>query len=489
MPVSSLPSPYGIGTLGKGAYDFVDWLTSAGIKIWQVLPLLPTGYGDSPYQSFASDALNYYFIDFALLEQDGLLNVEDYANVVFSTDERRVDYGKQFEEKVNILRKAFARFDQNDTAWQTFLQKGKYADFALFMSLKVRFLYTPWESWDTPFKNAEKTAIETHSKEYANEILFWQFTQFLFLKQWNALKSYANARGVQVMGDMPIYVAYDSVETWKYREKLFATDKDGNVTLRAGVPPDAFSEDGQFWGNPVYDWEKLKADDYRWWSNRFAYAFSLFDIVRIDHFRAFDRYYAIPKDAQTAKEGEWMDGPKTAVFKGFETSNIVAEDLGIIDDGVRALLKATGYPGMKVFVFAFDGNPDNEYLPDKYNENCVVYTGTHDNQTLRTFLEEMDEKQRKAFETELEKYCLQADVPYLTETTEIECETIIRLLFSTKADTVIVPMQDVLAFGEESRLNAPSTVSGANWTFRFTENDLKKRKAAWLKQITEEYNR
>lgn len=489
MPVSSLPSPCGIGTLGQNAYNFIDWLHSAGIKIWQVLPLLPTGFGDSPYQSFASDALNYYFIDFALLEKDGLLENADYAQVDFGDDERRVDYGKQFENKVKILRKAFARFDKNSAEWYSFLQRGTYADFALFMSLKVRFSYAPWESWDEPFQNPESAAVQSHIKEYADEILFWQFTQFLFLKQWNALKTYANEQGVQIMGDMPIYVAYDSVETWKYRKQLFVTDDGGNVSLRAGVPPDAFSEDGQFWGNPVYDWEKLKQDEYRWWTNRFAYAFSLFDIVRIDHFRAFDRFYAIPKDAQTAKEGEWQDGPKAAVFKGFENSKIIAEDLGIIDDGVRALLKQTGYPGMKVFVFAFDGNPDNEYLPDKYGENCVVYTGTHDNEPLRAFLENMDEKQRKAFETELEKQCLQADVPYLTENTEIECETIIRLLLSTKADTVIVPMQDVLALGEEARLNAPSTVSGANWTFRFTENDLKKRKAAWLKEMSEEYNR
>lgn len=489
MPVSSLPSPFGIGTLGKGAYEFIDWLQSAGMRVWQVLPLLPTGYGDSPYQSFASDALNPYFIDFELLKEDGLLTSEDYETVDFGDNPNRVDYGKQFTNKTPILRKAFAAFNRKNAAWQDFLERGKYADFALFMSLKVRFAYTPWEEWEKPFKNAQPQAIEEHKSQYGEEILFWQFTQFLFLRQWNKLRDYAHEHGVQIMGDMPIYVAYDSVETWLHRDSLFQLDEEGNVAMRAGVPPDAFSEDGQFWGNPVYDWSKMQQDNYLWWKERFAYAFSLFDIVRIDHFRAFDRYYAIPTGAETAREGEWYDGPKAKLFEGFENSAIVAEDLGIIDDGVRTLLKETGYPGMKVFVFAFDGNPENEYLPDKYDENCVAYTGTHDNQTLRTFLEEMLPSERKAFETELEKQCLQADTPYLTETVEDECQSIIRLLFSSKADTVIVPMQDILALGKDARLNAPSTVSGANWTYRFTQKDLRRRKAAWLKEMTEEYNR
>lgn len=489
MPISSLPSDCGIGTLGKGAYAFVDWLHAAGMKIWQVLPLLPTGYGDSPYQSFASDALNYYFIDFDLLEEEGLLSRADYASIDFGNDERRVDYGKQFEHKTEVLRKAFARQDQNDAEWRAFKERGAYADFALFMSLKVRFHYAPWDRWKEEFQDPYGESVRRHEQEYADEIAFWQYTQFLFLRQWNALKSYANGKGIRVMGDMPIYVAYDSVETWKYRKQLFATDERGDVSLRAGVPPDAFSEDGQFWGNPVYDWDKLKKDGYGWWKKRFAYAFTLFDIVRIDHFRAFDRYYTIPKGATTAKDGEWLDGPKSDLFADLKDRPIVAEDLGVIDDGVRELLRETGYPGMKVFVFAFDGDPENEYLPDRYGENCVAYTGTHDNETLRTFIEEMPEKERKAFETALEEYCLQADVAYVTETIEDECETIVRLLFFTKANTVIVPMQDVLAMGEEARLNAPSTVSADNWTFRFVERDFKKRKAAWLREGIEEYNR
>ncbi len=491
MPVSSLPSDCGIGTLGKGAYDFIDWLSSAGMKIWQVLPLLPTGYGDSPYQSCASNALNPYFIDFALLVEGGLLEKSEYADLQWCDDIRRVDYGRQFSQKFAVLKKAFARFDKTDKDWQAFLQKGDYKDYALFMSLKVAHNYAPWTDWATPYKTCDKGAIERFAKENKEEIEFWQFTQYLFLKQWNALHAYAQAKGVAIMGDMPIYLAEDSVETWKYRQDLFMLDGEGDLALRAGVPPDAFSEDGQFWGNPVYDWDKLKENGYAWWDKRFQDTFALFDIVRIDHFRAFDRFFAIPADAESAKDGKWMDGPKSELFSSLSGNyEIVAEDLGVIDDGVRKLMKDTGYPGMKVFAFAFDGNPENEYLPSNIGEaNCVVYTGTHDNDTLRSFLENMDVKERKAFEKELEKQCLEADTPYLVETVEEECASIIELLFSTKAATVVVPMQDVLAMGEEARLNAPSTVSLQNWTFRFIEKDFGRRRAAWLKTLTERYQR
>ena len=489
MPVSSLPSNFGIGTLGAGAYAFLDWLESAGMKIWQVLPLLPTGYGDSPYQSCASDALNYYFIDFDELEKDGLLEKSDYQDIIWNEDIRRVDYGKQFACKVEVLKKAFARFDRNNKAWQAFLGAGTYADFALFMSLKTRFNHAPWEDWLEEYKNAEEQAIEEHKKERAEEILFWQFTQFLFLKQWNAVRDYAHAKGIEIMGDMPIYLSYDSVETWLHRDELFMLDGQGNPAMRAGVPPDAFSSDGQLWGNPVYDWKKQKKTGYAWWKARIKYAFSLFDIIRIDHFRAFDRFYAIPAGAQTAREGKWLDGPKAALFKDMKNYQIIAEDLGIIDDGVRKLLKDTGYAGMKVFSFAFDGNEENEYLPCYYNENSVAYTGTHDNDTLRSFILGMAKDERKAFEKQTEKQCLLADVAYITESIDDEIESIIELLLSSKANTVILPMHDILCFGEEARLNAPSTVSQNNWTFRFIEKDFKRKKAAWLKALTKKYNR
>ena len=489
MPVSALPSPFGIGTLGKGAYEFVDWLQSAGMKIWQVLPLLPTGYGDSPYQSCASNALNYYFIDFEFLFQDGLLEKSDYADIPWFQDERRVDYGAQFTYKTAVLRKAFARFDKTNADWQAFLAWGNSFDFALFMSLKEKFAYKPWNAWDEKYAEYDEETVQAYARENQDNIDFWQFTQFIFLQQWQKLHNYANEKGVSIMGDMPIYVSYDSVETWKYRKNLFILGTNGNTSLRAGVPPDAFCDDGQLWGNPVYDWKKLKADGYQWWKDRIQYELSLYDIVRIDHFRAFDRFYAIPESAETAKEGKWMHGPKAELFKGLENCAIVAEDLGVIDDGVRKLLKDTGYPGMKVFEFAFDGNPENEYLPTYYNTNCVAYTGTHDNDTLRSFILSMNKKERRAFEKTFEQQCLQMETAYLCETIEDECESVIRLLMASNADTVIIPMHDIACFGAEARLNAPSTVTGNNWTFRYTEKDFKRRTSAKLKMMTEEFNR
>lgn len=491
MPVSALPSDCGIGTLGQGAYDFVDWLQSAGMKIWQVLPLLPTGYGDSPYQSCSADAVNPYFIDFELLVKDGLLESADYQELTWQDDIRRVDYGRQFLQKTKVLKKAFGRFDKTASDWQAFLKEGKYADYALFMALKTKFFYLPWMEWPKAYADGEKAVIDAFIVENKDEIEFWQFTQYIFLRQWKALLSYAHAKGILIMGDMPIYLSEDSVETWKYREKLFALDSEGKLSLRAGVPPDAFSEDGQFWGNPVYDWKKHETTGYAWWKERIEYTFTLFDLVRIDHFRAFDRFFAIPAGAESAKEGEWLDGPKIALFKALgKEYPIIAEDLGIIDEGVIKLMNDTGYPGMKIFEFAFDGNDDNLYLPSNFTtENCVAYTGTHDNETLRSFLENMDVAARKNFEKRLEEECLIADVAYVTETVEDECKTIIELLFSSRADFVIVPMQDVLCMGEEARLNAPSTVSAQNWTFRFTQNDFGRRKAAWLKELAENYNR
>jgi 4-alpha-glucanotransferase len=489
MPVSSLPSDCGIGTLGDGAYAFVDWLQSAGMRVWQVLPLLPTSYGDSPYQSYAERALNYYFIDFAFLAQDGLLTDDEYKSVDWGQDERRVDYGAQYAHKAEVLKKAFARFDKSDKAWQDFLKKGEYYDFAVFKSLKKKFGDRAWTEWDEPFQTYDENVVSAYVKENADDVAFWQFTQFLFCKQWNALKAYANKRNVQIMGDMPIYLAFDSVETWKYGKDLFLFDERGNPSVVAGVPPDAFSEDGQLWGNPVYDWEKMEKDGYAWWRARIAYALKLFDIVRIDHFRAFDEYFAVPVGAETAKAGEWRKGPGAKLFAPFKGKEIVAEDLGIITDSVRKMMKKTGYPGMKVFSFGFNGDDENEHLPTNYPKNAVAYTGTHDNAPIASMIESMDGAERKAFESKLEEECLALDTPYIVETLQDECNSVVELLFATKANTVVLPMHDVLAYGEEARLNAPSTVSGGNWTFRYLSTDFKRKKAFWLKELTEKYKR
>ncbi len=489
LPVSALPSPFGIGTLGQEAYDFIDWLEKSGMKIWQVLPLLPTGYGDSPYQSCASDALNYYFIDFRLLEQEGLLKKEEYESIVWGEDERRVDYGKQFACKIDVLRKAFARINENDEEWDAFIKADKYLDFAIFMALKRKFNYAPWKEWAEPYANYNRQAVEKFAKENIQEIRFWQFTQFIFLKQWQALKAYANKKRIEIMGDMPIYVSEDSVECWKYRKELFMLDEKGAPAFVAGVPPDDFSKDGQLWGNPVYDWKKHKQDGYAWWKKRIRYAFTLFDIVRIDHFRGFDRFFAIPIGAETAIDGEWLGGPGAKLFADLKDAKIVAEDLGIIDDGVRKMMKETGYPGMKVLLFSFDGDPECEHKPSNYTENIVAYTGTHDNDTFRGYVEKLTKEERQAFEEELEAECLTLDTPYITESIEEECQSAVALLFASKANTVIVPLQDVLAFGNEARMNAPSTLSQGNWSFRFVSEDFKRRKASWLKELTQLYER
>lgn len=489
MPVSSLPSTFGIGTLGACAYSFVDWLADAGMQVWQVLPMLPTGYGDSPYQSCASNALNFYFIDFDLLEKDGLLEKHDYQSIEWSNDERRVDYGKLFAYKKNVLQKAFEKFDQNNGKWNAFLGERAYLDFAVFMSLKEKFGYRSWMEWDAEYRDYDENTIAAYIRENEYEIDFWQFTQYIFLQQWQALKKYANGKGVEIMGDMPIYVSNDSVESWKYRQDLFMTDSEGNISLRAGVPPDAFSEEGQLWGNPVYDWKKMKANGYAWWKKRIDDAFALFDVLRIDHFRAFDRFYVVEKDAETAKDGEWLDGPSAALFKDMKKRRIVAEDLGMIDDGVRKMMKKVGYPGMKVFLFGFDGNPDCEHKPSNYPKNVVAYTGTHDNDTVKGYIEKLDENERREFEQEFESECLKMDVPYITESLETETMSAVELVFASDANLVIVPMHDVLGFGNEARLNAPSTVSGSNWSFRFTEKDFKRRKAAWLNELVKRYKR
>lgn len=489
LPISALPAPYGIGSLGREAYRFVDWLCEAGMSIWQVLPLLPTNYGDSPYQSCASNALNYYFIDFDFLEKEGLLRPSDYEGIDWGTDRRRVDYGKLFLYKTGVLRTAFSRFDRKKPEWTDFLGRGEYADFALFMSLKSRFGHRPWTEWPEEYREYDEAKAFAYISENREDFEFWQFTQYLFLKQWNALKAYAHERGVEIMGDMPIYVAADSVEMWKHRRELFLLDGKGASSLVAGVPPDAFSDDGQLWGNPVYNWKKMKADGYQWWRDRIDYALRLFDILRIDHFRGFDRFYAIPADSPNAKAGEWMDGPGAELFEGREHCRIVAEDLGVIDDGVRALMKRTGYPGMKVIEFAFDGNPQNEHKPSNYTENFVAYTGTHDNEPLCGYIENLDPWGRRRFESDLERECRAAGVPLRAKTVSAECKTVIRLLFASRADVVLVPLHDVLCLGGEARINLPSTVSPNNWSYRFEKRDFKKKTGTWLRSLAEKYNR
>jgi len=471
MPVSSLPSPYGIGTLGRAAYKFVDFLKESGCGLWQVLPLQPTSFGDSPYSSFSAVALNHYFIDLDMLREEGLLESGDYDYVDWGSDERRVDYGKIYLNRVAVLKKAFARFDKSGADWLAFLKEGKFRDYALFMTAKGKFGGAACEEWGDFAEYSDKIAAQIEA-ERPDDVLFWQFTQFEFLRQWSALKEYAHSKNIKIVGDAPFYVARDSVETWKYKKDIFLLDAQGRPSLQAGVPPDAFSESGQLWGNPVYDWEGMRADGYRWWHNRIDEGLKLYDVLRIDHFIGFVRYYCIPAGEKDARNGEWRKGPGGELFKGYRSRGIIAEDLGLLTDEVRAEIKRIGFPGMKILQHAFDGSPDNEHLPSNYTENFVAYTGTHDNLTLMTKIGEMTDEEYEVMLKVLKRECGALGIKAEPANRREACEKVLDLLYASKADTVIFPLQDALCMGEEARINAPSEVSPRNWSFRFKEEDF-----------------
>lgn len=488
MPVTCLPSDEGIGTLGKGAYDFIDFLNRSNVAIWQVLPLNPTGFGDSPYQSCCSNALNYYLIDLQKLSEEGLLTAEEISSADLGNAER-VDYGKQFNAKVALLRRAFSRFDCNDVDFLNFVDGGEFSDFALYMSLKCASGHGAWYEWEQPYRIYDGAVAEEYIKNNYGEFLFWQFTQYIFLRQWNSLKDYAHANGVKIMGDLPLYIAYDSVEVWKYGEEIFKMDRERKLTVVAGCPPDAFTEDGQLWGNPVYDWQKMKKSGYKWWNNRIAACMRLFDILRIDHFRGFDRFYEVPSGETTARNGHWCDGPKEDFFKDKLNLEIVAEDLGVIDQGVIRLMKNVGYPGMKIIEFAFDGNPENEHKPTNYTENFVCYTGTHDNMPLRGYIDELDENALKIYKTDLEVQCKTAGVePDFSDSVSI-CRSVIKLAFASVARTVIIPLWDLLAMGAEARMNLPATIGVANWSLRFSRGDFSKELINFLSELSSKCGR
>ncbi len=488
LPVSSLPSGEGIGTLGTEAYNFVDFLSESGGKIWQVLPLNPTNYGDSPYQSCSSDALNYYFIDLQQLVCDGLLKKGEIVLEELSDSPLKVNYGKQFTQKIALLKKAFSRFD-GGSEFEDFVNRGEYSDFAVFMAIKQKFNHVAWTEWEQPFGVYDEDTVAKYVEENKTEYLFWQFTQFIFLKQWNALKSYANSKGVSIMGDIPLYVAYDSVEVWKYGEKLFKVNADRKLKCVAGCPPDGFTEDGQLWGNPVYNWEEMRNDGYAWWKARIEKCFKLFDVLRIDHFRGFDRYWEVPAGDSTARYGLWEDGPKEELFKDILGYKIVAEDLGVIDDGVRRLMKNVGYPGMKVLEFAFDGKADNEHKPSNHTENFVCYTGTHDNMPLKQYIDDLSEEQRAVFAEDVVKESGILNITAKTATSKELCRSVVELAFASKSDTAIVPVWDLLALGGEARINEPSTVSDKNWSRRFLKEDFSKELSGYLKKVSKRSKR
>ena len=405
MHISSLPSPYGIGTLGKSAFDFVDFLHKSKVSLWQMLPLGVTNYGDSPYQSPSAKGLNYYFLDLDILVQKKLLLKSEIDSKSFGTDPTKVDYGMMFQSRIPLLKKAFARFDIQDKEFIKFEKEGQFRDFAFYMTLKAMNGYKPWYDWPEEIRHYSFVIEQRIIKDYKKDYLFYVWTQFEFLNQYLAVKEYANKQGISIIGDMPLYLSRDSVEAYKYPE-MFLFDKNQNPTLVAGCPPDAFSDDGQLWGNPIYNWDFMAGTGYKWFNARIDFNLKIFDILRIDHFRGLAGYYVIPFGLKNARIGMWRDGPAFALFHDKTEMPIIAEDLGFIDQPVIDLLRDTGYPGMKILEFAFDGHEDNEHKPSNYKVNSVCYTGTHDNETLLGYLQNMESSQLEVLKKDLSEQCL-----------------------------------------------------------------------------------
>ncbi len=486
--ISSLPGKYGIGTLGKEAYDFADFLKSARVKYWQILPLAQTGYGDSPYSSVCCNSGNPYFIDLEALRDEGLLDEDELASCEMPQGE--TDYGALYKTRYDVLRLAYARFNIKDEDFVNFVESGEYDDYAVFMSLKSRYSGS-FSSFPDSYKYIENLAIkEFRETVYKSDYCFWIFLQYVFKKQWTKLKEYVNSLGIKIIGDLPLYVAYDSSDVWA-RPELFRLDEDLNPTEVAGVPPDYFSPTGQLWGNPVYNWDLMESENYDWWIKRIKKAMETVDIIRIDHFRGFDRYFAIPADAPTAETGEWKQGPGLRLFMQIRRKlgnvPIIAEDLGIIDYGVERLRQRTGYPGMKIMLFAFDGKPTNPYLPRNIQENSVAYTGTHDNATTLGLLNRMDESQFKVFKARLRAALADEKVVFPFVTKEEAARALCVSVLASKADIAVLPIQDLLLLDDTARMNVPSTAEG-NWKFRLEKRPTRYN-AAIMRKIVKEFNR
>ena len=467
LPVFALPSPYGIGTLGQAAYDFVDFLRQAGQSWWQMLPLGPTGYGDSPYQSFSSYAGNPYFIDPDLLRRDGLLTAQEIASLAWGSDPARVDYAALYENRFVLLQKAAERgWARDREEVQLFARQNAQwlPDYALYMAVKRHFDEKPWTQWpDEAIRLRKPEAMAQYRQMLASDIRMFTYSQFLFFRQWNALREYAHEQGVGIIGDLPIYVSMDSADVWA-EPAFFQLDSNGYPTETAGVPPDCFSRDGQLWGNPLYRWEAMKADGYGWWIRRVDGAAKLYDMLRIDHFRGFESYWAVPYGDTTAKNGHWVKGPGMdlvqVLLNWFPQMQFIAEDLGFLTPEVRELLADSGLPGMKVLEFAFDSREPSSYLPHLYTPHCVCYTGTHDNAPLPAWKEEADPDD------------LALAVQYLGLNEEEGFHWgVLRGGMSSVAELFVAQMQDYLGLGAESRINTPGEPAG-NWQWRLHPGQL-----------------
>lgn len=480
MPIFSLPSEYGIGSFSKSAYQFVDMLKKAGQKYWQILPLCPTSYGDSPYQSFSTYAGNPYFIDLEQLVEEKLLTKKECRQCDFGNDPEEIDYEKLYTYRLKLLRKAYERANVWEN--QEFLEYQKenawwLRDYALFMAVKERFHGAAWTEWAKDIRLRWGYAMDYYQTELYYEIEFYSYVQYLFLKHWKKLKNYANENGIQIIGDIPIYVAFDSADAWAHPE-LFQFDSENVPTAVAGCPPDGFSADGQLWGNPLYRWEYHKQTGYEWWIQRIAYCRELYDVVRIDHFRGFDEYYSIPYGDVNAKNGHWEKGPGIALFQAAKerlgTLNIIAEDLGYITDSVKKLVSDSSFPGMKVLEFAFDSREQSDYLPYNYEKHSVVYTGTHDNETITGWYAGLSGDDLKMCQ-EYMKIDRKTDERYHWD--------FIRLAMLSVSDLCIIPIQDYLGLDNRARINKPSTL-GKNWKWRLKKGQITSKLLMEIREMT-----
>lgn len=488
MPVFSLPGPYGIGCFSKEAYEFVDFLEAAGQSFWQILPLGPTSYGDSPYQSFSTFAGNPYFISLEELIRQDLLTEEECKKADLGSDPDCIDYGKLYKNRFPLLRKAFARskIEENEE-FQKFREGDKLwiYNYSLFMALKDAHGGRSFTEWDSELRDRKPEAIKEAEEKYKEDILFYQYLQYEFNREYFKLKKYANKKGIDIIGDIPIYVAYDSADFW-CNPGLFQVDEENRPTGVAGCPPDGFAPEGQLWGNPLYDWEKQKEDGYSWWIQRIRRSMELYDVIRVDHFRGLDEYYSIPAGSVNAVKGKWVKGPGIDLFNKAKEEigeiRILVEDLGFITDSVRKLVKDTGFPNMKVLEFAFDSRDTggaNLYLPHNYDRNCVVYTGTHDNETLVGWIRGLNKEDRKALQRYLDDH---------DKNPKHLAGKMIRMAQGSVADTCIIPMQDYLGLGNEARINRPSTLGG-NWVWRMREGSDDDRLSGRILRLTSTYGR
>ena len=482
MHISSLPNPYGIGSVGKCAYDFVDFLARAGQSYWQILPLCPTGFGDSPYQSFSTFAGNHYLIDLDTLIRDGLLEQAEVDAICWGEDETRVDYGRLYDHRGKLLRLAYQRFTP-DADFERYVtgNDGWLPDFALFMTLKEMYHGQPWQNWPDELVKRDPEVLERYRRELRSSLEFQYFLQYTFSNQWRALRSYANEKGIRIIGDVPIYVPLDSADVWA-NPGLFQLDEHCRPKMVAGCPPDSFSADGQLWGNPLYDWEKMKCSGFAWWIRRLSAAAKMYDVVRLDHFRGFESYWAIPAGDTTAAGGSWQPGPGMdfirAIRKTLPELDFIAEDLGYVTPEVRALQEGSGYPGMKVMQFAFDSREAGNYLPYTYPVNSVCYSGTHDNLTMQQWFDEaspIDIDMARAY------LGLNDEEGYV--------RGMIRGCMSASSKLCIIQMQDYLELGAVSRMNFPGTLSTSNWTWRAAPGFLTEELTQRILDTTRRYGR